>query len=271
MNIVFDIGGTKSRIGVSENGETIDESVTYKTPQKYEEGITTFTETVKNLAKEQSIDIIAGGIPGPLNKEKSMVINAPNLQDYNNKPFKEEIESNLNSKLFLENDTAMIGLGEALKGAGKEKDIVEYMTFSTGVGGCRIVNGKIAESAFGFEPGHQIINSITNETLEDLASGTHIEKKYGKPAKEITDEKIWEDITRCIAIGLNNVLVFWSPDIIVIGGAIATGKNLKIEHIRKHLKEITTIFPKLPSIELSSLSENAGLIGSLEYIKRQNL
>ena len=67
MNIVFDIGGTKSCIGVSENGETIDESVTYKTPQKYEEGITTFTETVKNLAKEQSIDIpiiTASGLPG---------------------------------------------------------------------------------------------------------------------------------------------------------------------------------------------------------------
>jgi glucokinase len=51
------------------------------------------------------------------------------------------------------------GLGEAVFGAGKGREIVVYMTISTGVGGARIVGGKIDASAMGFEPGHQIIDA----------------------------------------------------------------------------------------------------------------
>jgi len=68
------------------------------------------------------------------------------------------LEEILEVPVFLRNDTAIVGLGEAHAGAGKGHEIVVYITVSTGVGGVRIIKGEIAKNQFGFEIGHQIID-----------------------------------------------------------------------------------------------------------------
>ena len=70
----------------------------------------------------------------------------------------------------IANDTAVVGLGEAHRGAGIGYNIVTYITVSTGVGGTRIVDGRIDRRIYGFEPGHQTID-IDNSVWEGSASG----------------------------------------------------------------------------------------------------
>jgi len=80
--------------------------------------------------------------------------------------------------VFIENDASIVGLGEAVSGAGMGEEIVVYITVSTGVGGTRIVSGEIDEHAYGFEPGHELINM--QDSLEDLVSGTAVEERLIK-------------------------------------------------------------------------------------------
>jgi fructokinase len=168
----------------------------------------------------------------------------------------------------------MVGLGEATHGAGKDKYIVAYITVSTGIGGCRIENEHITANAMGFEPGHQIIDidgSVCgcngNGHLEGIVSGAAFQRIHGKPAKDIEDPAIWEKAARDLATGLHNVLVFWSPDCIILGGSLM--KRLPLDLVREHLIRITTVFRKPPPIRLSALEDTGGLIGSLVYLKKQ--
>ena len=169
------------RLAVSENGNKLDRVVILPTPRKFDDAMALIKKAIKELANDKKIKAVSGGIAGPLDKNKTMILNAPNLLDWKNKPLAKELQKIFKAPVFLENDAALAGLGEAVFGAGKGKKIVAYLTISTGVGGCRIVDGKIDENSQGFEPGHQIIFSDKNViTLENLVSGTAIDKKYCK-------------------------------------------------------------------------------------------
>src|SRR3989344_1426609 len=105
---------------------------------------------------------------GCLDAKKETIFHAPNMSKWDNRPLKKELQRALHTKnVFLENDTALVGLGEAVRGSGKGKQIVAYITVSTGINGVRIVNGEIDRSALGFEIGHQILDKNTRHTTEN--------------------------------------------------------------------------------------------------------
>ncbi|HSX24970.1 MAG TPA: ROK family protein [Candidatus Andersenbacteria bacterium] len=268
MVIAFDIGGTNTRIAYSKEGETLSEPVIYPTPENFEDGIRQFVTTVKKLTNGQQITAIAGGIPGPMDVEKTMLLKAPNLKGWNNKPLKTIVEKELGAPVYLENDTAMWGIGEATQGAGKGFEIMVYITVSTGVGGTRIVDGNIDKSAQGFEPGHQIISPDGPECgcggkghLEAYISGSAMQKRTGMSPKDVHDPHIWDKEAKYLAIGLLNTAVFWSPHCIVLGGSMM--KNISIDAVCNYMGSYNHILPTLPLIKKSSLNDMGGLIGSL--------
>ena len=116
------------------------------------------------------------------------------------------------------------------------------------------MNGMPDVSRYGFEPGHQIISMDGEKfSLEQLVSGTAIEKRYGKRAEDIDDPAVWERVAADLAVGLNNTLVHWSPDIIVLGGAVM--KKIPLDVLREKVKETVYIFPEIPRIEKAILDE----------------
>lgn len=267
------MGGTNTRVAASKDGKTLGEVVIYPTPQDYQEGIQLFTKTAKKLAASSPITSIAGGVPGPMDSSHSQILKAPNIKDWNNKPLQQDIQQLLNTTVRLENDTAMWALAEAHTGFGKGKNIVVYITISTGVGGTRIVNGHIDKSAFGFEIGHHTINPSGPVCgcggvghLEAFIGGNAIEKRYNKKPKEITDEAVWENATAFLAIGLLNTCVFWSPDIIILGGSMM--RSFSLTNIQSAMQSKNHILPELPQVQISTLGDAGGLLGALHLISR---
>ena len=254
-SILFDIGATKIRMAYSVDGEIFEEPKVFETPKNYEEILNLFKETTKELADERGIKTIAGGMSRSI----------PGLTDDR---FKKDLVEIFGVAALIENDAAMVGLGEANWGAGRGFEIVAYVTVSTGVGGTRIVNGKIDEHAIGFEPGKQIIDVNTKKTLEEMISGKALAEKTGKHPKEITDENIWDEHAKILAIGLNNIIVEWSPNCVVLGGSMITGNpSISVEKTEQYLKEILKIFPQLPAIRKAELGDFGGLYGALAYLK----
>ena len=280
MYLLFDIGGTNMRLGVSFDGKEINEIKRIPTPKDFEEGMSEFKRLADQLREGKNIEAIAGGIAGPLDKEHTMLVSSPHISSWTKKPFKKELEKMFTVPVYLENDSALVGLGEATRGAGKGYEIVAYIGVGTGIGGGRFVDGEIDRSSMGFEPGHQIIDFNGQDCpglgcngkghLEGYVSGNALQHRFGKHPAEITDEKVWDELAQWLAIGLNNSIVHWSPDIVVLGGSMITGNpSIPMDAIQKYTKETLKIFPEPPPIKMSTLGDIGGLYGALELAKQQ--
>ena len=274
MYLVFDTGGTKMRLAFSPDGTSLNDPVIFETPRQFTDAMSKVEEIVPKLTAGAKLKGVAGGMPGAMNQDRSVVLNSPNLPGWSNKPLKKELERITKSKVHIENDTAMVGLGEVDRGAGCGFGIAVYLTVSTGVGGTRIVDGRIDRSTYGFEPGWQIINMNGFEAgaedspyLEKIISGSAMEKKFGKSPKDIDNPDVWDMEAKRLAYGLNNVVVMWSPQCIVIGGSMM--KDIPLDKTQQYLKEVHHIFPSLPEIRLAQLGDLGGLYGALAYLNQK--
>lgn len=271
MQLCLDIGGTKIRVALSSDGQSLTTTKIIPTANNYNQDLTSIKQVVNELRNGQKINKVVCGIAGPLNKEKTHLVKSPHLSGWINKPFKKDLETIFNAYVHLENDTVLGGLGEANLGAGKDHKIVAYIAIGTGVGGSRIVDRKLDSNSLGFEPGHQIIIPDGNDCacggkghLESYIGGQYLEKYYQKRAEDIKDEKVWDQVTKYLSIGLTNTIVHWSPDIVILGGSVS--QSIPLDTVKNYLRQYLTIFPQSPIIKKASLGDNAGLYGALVLV-----
>ncbi|MCR4322869.1 MAG: ROK family protein [Candidatus Azambacteria bacterium] len=263
MYLLFDIGGTNMRIAISRDGETIVDQKMVPTPADFEEGMRVFKKTAHELCGDIPATVASGGVPGILNKEKAVLLSAPNLKKWEDKPLREALERTLDVPVYLENDAALAGLGEAVFGAGKDKHIVAYFTVSTGVGGARVVDGRLDVGAFGFEPHRQIVDGT--HTLGHYISGNGIKKRYGKLPEDLDEPAAWEEAAKWLAIGVNNAIALWSPEVFVLGGAVMRNR-ISIENVKNQVVGFGN-FPEFPEIVAAQLGDASGLYGALALVR----
>lgn len=275
--IVFDIGGTKTRVGVSKDLTTIDKVVSFKTPSSFADGVKKIVVSIDDLTDEKP-KAMAGGIRGLLLEDKSGLFNDGVLDKWAGKSLVGELQKTHNVPIYLENDTAMAGLGEAIFGAGKGLDIIAYHTVSTGVGGVKIEQGEIDQASTGFEPGHQVLDidrTILGDdivpTLENLVSGMAVEQRFGVKAYEIPqDDVLWNELAEYLAQGLRNTILYWSPDAIVLGGSMVIGDPaIPVDMIRKCTVEALDGFVPAPLICAAKLKDEAGLYGAMALLSKK--
>lgn len=277
MYILFDIGGTKTRVAASDDLVTYGEPIKFDTPLRFHEGIEALYSAIKTLKGKGKITALGGGIRGPLNHEKTGIVSEVKLNDWVGRPITHLLSERFEAPTYLENDTAIVGLGEATFGAGKGYDIVAYHTVSTGVGGARFVHGKLDKASVGFEPGHQeldidrsILGHRVKHTLENLISGTALEKRRGvKPYEIPQDDPVWDELAKYFAHGLKNTIVYWSPDIIVLGGSMVVGNpRIFLRDIILHTEEIVGDLVPCPPIVDATLKDEGGLHGAMVLISQ---
>lgn len=259
------------RIARSDDVLSFKDPIIFETPQNYEAGIKLFAETALHLARQQPIKSIAIGVPGVLTEKKNGLFRAPHLEGWQCKDISGDLGTLLKAPIYIENDTALVGLGEATVGAGVGSRIIAYYTVSTGVGGVRIVNNRIDTTSVGFEPGHQVI--FVNDTpheLEDIVSGTAVKATYGRNPRDIEDPVVWEHMARMFAYGLYNTIMHWSPDTIVLGGSMFKEVGISVDRVRAHVTRLMKNYPKIPEIKKATLGDIGGLYGGLSYLHDKN-
>lgn len=274
--VLFDIGGTKTRVSVSEDLKTFSEPVKFKTPKTAAEGVAEIIKAVKSLTNKD-IRAMAGGLRGLLDHEKTMLMHDTALSGWIEEPLVLMLEKELKTKVYLENDAAIVGLGESHFGAGKGHDIVVYHTVSTGVGGAKIENGMVDSYAEGFEPGHQILDidhtilgDDVSPTLENLVSGTALEKRMGvKPYEIPQEDAVWDQLAYYLAHGLRNTILYWSPDVIVLGGSMIVGDpRIFLDDIVRHTNEVLADVMPCPLILDAELGDYGGLYGAMALLQQ---
>jgi len=270
MNIVADIGGSRMRFAeVTKTGE-LGTPYIVATPDTYEDAMVKIQETVNQVIEESStenktIHFCICGIAGVFNEEGSQLLVSPNLETWVGKPVQKDIARMTGARVILKNDTDMTGLGEAIYGAGKGYKNVAYLTFSTGIGGSLIVDGDIGPYSLGYEPGFQIVDVEQKKFLHDV-SGTALKKEFNSLFKDITDGAVRNHVMRYVIGGIHNTIVYWSPDVVVLGGGMT--ESFDLEQINRSLENMRFKLPKLPKIVFAKDTDINGLYGGMAYLRK---
>ncbi len=273
MIVAIDIGGTSTRIGVSNDCRTIHRSQVIKTPRKFRDGLHAIQQAVEKFSSGKKIKAVVCGVAGGLDPQHGSVFCSLHLRNWEKKPLKRELSRIVRAPVTLENDTALVGLGEAVTGAGKGSRIVAYLSISSGIGGVRVVDQQIDANALGFEPGHQILFANTSgttlvrpdSTFGGGEFGRTFQKRYGVNPESTRSRKIWNAVERNISVVVHNAIVFWSPDVVVLGGGLT--QPMSIPNIRSRVKKMLYIFPRTPRIVRGKLGSTGGLVGGLALLR----
>ena len=267
LYLLFDLGGTNTRLALSYDGRSLAETVDFETDAT-SGGVATFVQEVRKLVGSRTVTMVAGGAPGTIERKKGVLIRASNLPEWGQVDLGGIFKQAFKAPLILENDTAVCGLGEVAQSHGDEAGIVAYMTISTGVNGVRIIDGHIDRSTYGFELGRQLVGEAGSHMidLEDVISGHSLQRRYGRLPRAIDDPTVWHAETRHLAVALYNLMVSWSPREIILGGAMM--HDIPLDWIETELRQLPPVFPEWPLLSRAKLGDKGGLYGALELIRQ---
>lgn len=284
--IGIDIGGTNIRIGaINEDEEVIYEykEPTFKDVSTGEDFYKKIKNFIKKVSNYENVKAIGIGIPGSVDKKLGQIITSGNVSILKNFPLIENLNKDFNKPVYLENDARVATFAEAIKGKGKEKDIVCYITISTGLGGGVVIDKKIYSGSndLGGYFGRMILDG--RNISDSLISGTALLKqareRIDKDIKntfelfelEKNNNLIAKDIIRefkrNLTVLLLNISSIINPDIIILGGGVLKSKDRFLQEVIDNFKIEAHPLAKNTIIDMASFKE-PGIIGAALLAKR---
>lgn len=255
------------------------------------------------LAEGYKFAGIGMGFAGSIEEKTGIIRSSPNLlclEGFNVVKF---LEKEFKTRVTVGNDVQTGIMGEFSLGAAKGCRNVLGVFFGTGVGGAAIIDGKLFTGACGFggqvgnilaQPvggreaalSHGIVDRIASKsaiTTEALVMAIkewapYLHEKVGTDLSKVTwgmirkaiehkDERIDEMLRarmRVVGIALASVVNFMNPDVLVLGGGLASElPKLVKEEVEKGLREY--LVPEVSEaldIRLAKLGGDAVAIGA---------
>ncbi|MDR0396114.1 MAG: ROK family protein [Oscillospiraceae bacterium] len=249
--------------------------------------------------KADDLRSIGVGVPGTA--IGGMVVFCTNL-GWHDVPLERVFREAIDKPLYIDNDANVAGLAEAMAGVSAGVPNSVFLTLGTGLGGGIIINKKIYTGAHGVggELGHltfvadgEMCTCGKRGCLERYASATGMIRLGGEAirthphsalaieaeqnpsnltAKMIVDHAkdgdptammVFDQYTHYLAQGINSIISFIDPDMIVLGGGVSKAGAFLLDAVRLALKNYI-FFRTLPyaDIELATLGNDAGIIGA---------
>lgn len=262
MVVGIDIGGTKTLVGAfDERGEVVGYRQRIPTAHNPEDFVKDITQLLSDF-KPAETDTIIVACPGPLSD--GVIMYAPNI-GWRNFNIGGILAKKYGCSVYLENDANLAGLG-ATRALDEIPPLALYITISTGIGGGLIVNGKLLPALAGCEIGHMMFQTSEGlSTWESIASGKAISTAYGRRASEITEPEIWQDIVDNLSVGLRVIIPALQPDIILLGGGVASQFDTFSQLLVKQLQQEIPDYIRMPRILRAKNPETIVLEGCYHY------
>ena len=283
----IDLGGTQVRVALARSDGQLITSIktktaTLPTAQSMVDWAAGEIERHRGREKVRSITIAA---PGPIDLKRGVLVNPPNLP-WQNVPLAAMMSRATGAKVQLANDADMAGLGEFHHGAGRGVRNMVYITWSTGVGGGLIVDGKLHRGGHGTagEIGHMIIdpngpldNCGQRGCLEAFVSGTALRRQTGRSAVEVfaaaakgerEARTVVERAARYMGLALISLTNMIDPELFVMGGGVSHSWALIQPTMVETLRSSPFIKPaRRPSLRRARLGDRAGQVGAVEWAR----
>jgi len=292
--IAIDLGGTNLKIGLFDQSCNIRHRALLSTKSfRHKQGlILAIIDSIRRIIrdkklKRQNIQGISLGLPGPIDVQKGIVHFFPNIPGWKDVKLKSILERRLGVPVYLDNDANLMALAEFCRGAARKTKNAVCLTLGTGVGAGIIIEGRLYRgSTFNAgEIGHIPINETGPKCncggkacLESYVGNTPILKaarqifKRNVSLEEVSALarrknwraiKIWQDAGRRLGIVLSGVVNLLNPDVIVIGGGVASAGEVLFRKIRQTIAErAMPVQAKHVRVCAAELGSDAGLIGA---------
>ena len=92
-----------------------------------------------------------------------------------------------------------------------------------------------------------------------------------KPYEIPQEDAIWDQLAYYLAHGLRNTVLYWSPDVIVLGGSMILGKpRILLDDIQKHANEVFGEDVSCPLIVDAELGDMGGVYGAAALLRRKD-
>ena len=301
-SLVFavDLGGTHLRVALVDDTGKILKQLKQETPRG--DSANCIINALANAAEQWSDEkqrVVATSImvPGAVDADKAVVLQAPNLPSLINFGLKAALEERLGWPVFLENDANAAAVGEMWLGAARGCRDVMSVTLGTGVGGGLILDGKLWRGSHGSagEIGHTTVDPFSGlkckcgntGCLELFASATAIVRMTRESLSSFPDSRLKREALTAkgvyeagragdelaltvfkrfgmyLGIGLANLINLIDPQIIVISGGAANGWDLFASEMYRQVEERAfRITAQQVRIVRAECGDNAGLLGA---------
>ena len=272
---------------------------------------TVIAETIAETGAKRSAFLGVGvGAPGPLDRERGIVLVAPNL-GWHDLALRDIIADRVGLKCTLDNDANCATLGEWWLGAARGARNVVGMTIGTGIGGGLIFDGKLyhGSSDVAGEIGHMTIDSTGRwckcgnyGCLEQYASGTAIARRAREALSADNDSlmtrmvngdmdrltaalvyeaakkddplalEVVHDTARFLGAGVANILNIFNPDVVVIAGGVTQAGEALFEPLEREVRR-RAFKAAVDAVRIvpGSLPGTAGVVGAVATFKQQAL
>ena len=306
-----DIGGTNLRAGMVPFGGG-EPAAVMSGPTRAGEGAERVAARAVEMIRAameavgEGVVGVGVGVPGPLDRERGIVIETPNL-GWSDVPLRDMLAGRLGLPVALDNDANCAAYGEWWLGAGRGADRLVGLTLGTGIGGGIVLGGEIyhgASDAAG-EAGHMSVHFEgrrcacgSRGCVEAYASGPAIaaravegigtagdtvlaslaaENPDGLTAEAVCEAagagdgyaiRILEETARILAVAVANLVHLFNPDVFVIGGGVAAAGDLLFEPLRAEVRRRTFRSAAAACrVVPAELPETAGIIGAAAVLK----
>ena len=294
IQIGFDIGGTNIKAGVLDDqfnilAENVRPFPRGENPKKVLDIMVDMVSQLLSLAKFKNEDISSIGVavPGTLDTENEVVLDAYNL-GFHQFPLKELLEEKFPGiPILLANDANAAALGELYKGAFFGCKTAILFTLGTGVGGGLILGGKLFNGGMnhGVELGHvrlihdgPLCTCGNRGCIETVCSAKFFENQ-GLEAKEVIDKakagdqqslEIFHEYLGYLSDAIVSVSMLLDPEVIALGGGISKAGDFLFDPLRTLIKEKS--FFKFPHKTVpTELGNTAGFVGAAILGKEKNI
>lgn len=270
----LEAGGTKMVCAIVEDtGKVLDRYVLPNTLQ--EEVIPKMVDYFRG----NKIQALGIGSFGPLDLNKNSenygtITRTPKPGwDYVNfyKTFKDE----LGISVAIDTDVNVAVYGEVCLGTAKALESAIYITIGTGIGVGVYINGGLLHGLCHPEAGHIKLPRhpednyegccrFHKDCFEGMASGPALEKRWGKPGRELYDNlKVWELEAHYISEALFSYILTYAPQRIILGGGVMHKPDL-LHLVRENVVRLIDGYVDFApeTIVVPALGDNVGVVGA---------
>ena len=304
----IDIGGTSLRVVLAESTKRILKHRKVSSPA--DESPEVMVRTISRISRELLKDAGGGTLsavglssPGPVDTTLGMLVNPPNLRQYQQVPLRDLLYRELEAPVRMENDANAAALAESRLGCGQGVENLVYVTVSTGIGGGIIAGGRLYHGARGGagEVGHITIDvngpscgcgkhgcweslgsgmAINREAIRRIEAGEEsILAELARKDPRAVDAKavhqaalkgdrlsnqILDRVAFYMGVGLGSVVNVFNPELVVVGGGLTQmGPRLLNPAFRICRERISPLHNVGLRLEVSRLGDDVALLGAL--------
>lgn len=250
-----------------------------------------FTTTRRDRSKLYAVGV---GAPGMTNVQSGRVIRAVNLPGWVDLPLRDLMQTRLGAPVRVDNDANMAALGERWQGSARRVNDFVFLALGAGVGAGVVVGGRLHRGHHWHAGEISHMNLDFREWQSDFGDRGYLESHVGagaipewQHARPLIDPvegdrpdrgeavatiiaaaragdaraaAVIDQLAVYLGTAVANIVAVLDPALVVFGGGLSHAGDLLVEPLRR---VVARIVPNLPLIEMSSLGDDAQLLGAV--------